>query len=113
MVVSARGETADEIVDRYDRDAEELRAKAQDELNEVAKAERAEGLADRAVRREQLYGALALNVYFIPEARRVEMEKWSGEEAWLWAGEELLADGWHNPEKGDGKLWWKRDPEDK
>ena len=111
--MSARGETADEIVDRYEREAEELRAKAQDELKEVAAAERAEGLADRELRREQLYGAQTMNVYRISEARRVEMEKCSGGEAWLWAGEELLADGWHNPETDDGKLWWKRDPKDK
>ena len=111
--MSDQKETADEILERYEREAEELRAKAHEELKELADAEHAKGLADRQLRREQLYGAQALNAYRFLEARRVEMAQWSGKEAWLWAGEELLADGWHNPERGDGKLWWKRDPEDK
>ena len=111
--MSDQKETADEITQRYEREAGQLRAKAHEELKELADAERAKGLADRELRREQLYGAHAMKEYSILEERRVEVEKWSGEEAWLWAGEELLADGWHNPEMVDGKLWWKRDPKDK
>ena len=111
--MSAEEETAEEILERYNREAEQLRAKAEKELKELADAEHKKGRGDRELRREQLYGAYALKEYRIEEARRAVMEKWSGEEAWLWAGEELLTDGWHNPEVDDGKLWWKRDPKDK
>ena len=106
--MSARGETADEIVDRYEREAEELRAKAQDELKEVAAAERAEGLADRELRREQLYGAHVLRTYQVLEVRRAHEEMWAGDESWLWAREELLADGWKEIKGDDGERSWER-----
>ena len=111
--MSDQKETADEIVERYEREAEELRAKAQDELKEVAAAERAEGLADRKLRREQLSGAWLMGSGSVSEVVRKEMENWSGEESWLWAREEFLADGWNESQDENGNIWWKRDPEDK
>ena len=107
--MSAREETADEIVKRFEREAEELRAKAQDELKELAKAERVKGLEDRELRREQLYGAHALKRFSISDSHRAQMEMMAGEESWLWAREELVADGWKE-DLEDGKKWWKRGP---
>ena len=36
------------------------------------------------------------------------MEEWSGEESWLWAREELVADGWKQIKGNDGKVLWQR-----
>ena len=107
--MSAEEKTAEEIMQRYEREAKELRVKAHEELKTLADAERAEGLADRNLRREQLYGAYAVRTLKIAESRRVELEKWSGEESWLWAREELLADGWEESKDEKEVTWWKRD----
>ena len=106
--MSDKTETADAIMQRYEREAKELRAKAQDELDEVAKAEHATGLADRELRREQLYGAYVVRSLRIIESRRVEMEKWSGDESWLWTREELRADGWIEVKDQNGNIRWER-----
>ena len=111
--MSDQKETADEIMQRYEREAEELRAKAQEELKGLMDAERAEGLVDRELRREQLYGAHAIARLQMLESRREVLEKWSGKESWLWAREEFLADGWVETKDAKGGTLWKRGDEGK
>ena len=105
-------ETVDGILDRYKREAEALQARAQAELKAAVAAERAEGWAERELRREQLIGAHELKQYRVSEERRVREEMWADEESWLWAREELRADGWKEIKDGNEKIWWKRGPKE-